>query len=179
MRNLQQNLFVALASALCGLCAWQWYGQTVQRRQVDELTQAVYEKSTVIQNYTNSLRTVEAQLADMNARVAEYKEGARSNAQQVVTQERELRKLRQSNDASNRQIAEYQKAVEALQAQFKDVGEGVKKQNEAMKQLIAERDAYAQKFADSMKDRNQVVADYNALVARYDKLLTNSVKASK
>ena len=31
MKNFQQNLLILLALRLCGLCAWQWYAQTVQR----------------------------------------------------------------------------------------------------------------------------------------------------
>ena len=35
MKHFQSNLLIVLALALCGLCAFQWYEQTVQR---DEIT---------------------------------------------------------------------------------------------------------------------------------------------
>jgi len=35
MKNLQQNLLILLAMALCGLCVYQWHVQTLQR---DEIT---------------------------------------------------------------------------------------------------------------------------------------------
>ena len=28
MKNFQQNLLIVLALGLCGLCVYQWYGQT-------------------------------------------------------------------------------------------------------------------------------------------------------
>ena len=37
MKHFQSNLLIVLALALCGLCAFQWYEQTVQR---DEITTA-------------------------------------------------------------------------------------------------------------------------------------------
>ena len=54
MKSFQQNLLIALALALCGLCAWQWHFQTVQRgwladQQIDN------EVREPIQGYTNSL----------------------------------------------------------------------------------------------------------------------------
>jgi len=47
--------------------------------------------------------------------------------------------------------------------------DGIKKQNEALKELAAQRDEYVKKFNDSVKDRNDVVAKYNDLVQKVDK----------
>ena len=44
MKNFQVNLFIVLALALCGLCVYQWYEQTVQRNEIQTLNQMVYER---------------------------------------------------------------------------------------------------------------------------------------
>ena len=45
MKNFQQNLLIILALALCGLCAWQWYEQTIQRDEIGTLNGIVYQKN--------------------------------------------------------------------------------------------------------------------------------------
>ena len=55
MRSLQQNLLVILALSLCGVCVYQWFGQTLQRNEIQKLEQTVYEKSAAIQDYTDSI----------------------------------------------------------------------------------------------------------------------------
>ena len=58
MKNFQQNLLIVLALALCGLCAFQWYVQTVQRNEITTLNGMVYEKNVAIQSATNSIATL-------------------------------------------------------------------------------------------------------------------------
>ena len=69
MKNFQQNLLILVALSLCGLCVYQWYGQTLQRNEIQKLEQMVYEKSAAIQGYTNSIRTMDRQIAQMDARI--------------------------------------------------------------------------------------------------------------
>ena len=63
-----------------------------------------------------------------------------------------------------------------LEAKLKDAYDGIKKQNEAIKELVAQRDEFVAKFNDSVKDRNGVVAKYNELV---DKVTKQQNGASK
>jgi len=183
MRSLQQNLFIVLALSLCGLCVYQWYGQTVQRNEIQKLEQAVYEKSAAIQGYTNSIRAMDGQIAQRDGQIAqrdvritELKAEAKTNAELVLARKREISRLQATTDGLTNQIAEYRSAVESLQGKLKEAYAGIQKQNEAVKELVAQRDEFVKKYNDEVKDRNDVVKKYNDLAAQVEKLQSKGAK---
>lgn len=169
MKNIQQNLLIILAFSLCGLCVFQWYGQTLQRNEIQKLEQSVYEKSAAIQGYTNSIRTMDRQIAQMDARLTELKAQAKTNADLLVNQKRQINQLQITGEGLTNQITEYKAAVTNLQGKLKEAFDGVQKQNEAIKEVIAQRDELVKKFNDEVKDRNEVVNKYNDLVRQVEK----------
>jgi chromosome segregation ATPase len=164
MKNFQQNLLIILALALCGLCAFQWYEQTVQREEITTLNGIVYDKNVAIQDATNSIATLNHQIEQMDARITEIKAAAATNDALVVTQRVELAQLRFNNASLTNEIAQYKTAVHTLSAKLKDAYAGIAQQNEAITNLVAQRDNFVKKFNDEVKDRNDVVAKYNDLV---------------
>jgi cell division protein FtsL len=90
MKNLQQNLLIAVALSLCGLCIYQWYGQALQRNEIQKLDLMVYEQSAAIQSYTNSIRTMDRQIADMDARLTQLKAEVKTNADLIIAQKRDI-----------------------------------------------------------------------------------------
>jgi chromosome segregation ATPase len=178
MKNFHQNLLMVLAMGLCGLCAYQWYGQTLQRNRIVALNQLVFEQSTAIQGYTNSIKTMDRQLEQLDGRVAELRETVKTNEQWNIAQKLAIHKLEVSGEGLTNQIAEYRRAVEDLEGKLKAAYEGVKKQNEAIKELVVQRDDFLQKLNDSLKERNEIVAKYNDLVARVEKLQAGGGKAT-
>jgi TolA-binding protein len=176
MKSFQQNLLIVLALSLCALCAYQWYGQTLQRKEMSSLNQLLFDKSAAIQSYTNSIKTMDRQIAQMDERITELKEMAKTNDQLVLSQKRDLSRLQAINAGLTNQITDYKNAVEMLQTKLKDAYEGIKKQNDAMKELAAQRDEFIKKFNDAVKDRNDVVNKYNELVDRFDKLQGTGTK---
>jgi len=164
MKNFQSNLLITLALALCSLCAWQWYGQTIQREEITTLNGIVYEKNADIQNDTNSLAVQSRQIEQMDARITEIKSAAATNELLVVDQQRQIRKLQFTN-----QITDYKQAVDTLTAKLKDAYAGLAKQNDVITNLVAQRDDFVKKFNDEVKDRNDVVAKYNDLVSQVQK----------
>jgi len=169
MKNLQQSLFIIVALALCGLCVYQWYGQTVQRNEIQNLEQTVYQKSAAIQGYTNSIRTMDRQIAQMDARITALKAEAKTNAEFVITQKREFNRLQATAEGLTNEITEYKSAVEGLQGKLKEAYQAVQKQNEALKELAAQRDEFVTKYNDTMKERNAIVTKYNDLVNQVQK----------
>ena len=169
MKNFQQNLFIALALGLCGLCAWQWYFQTVQRDRIDKLDQTIYKQSAQIQGYTNSIASLEAELAGHEGRINELKQTIASNSQEVITQKREVLRLKLTAEAMSNEIAQYQSLTNILASKLTEAYQGVKKQNEAISNLVAERDEFVSKYNESVKSRNDVVEKYNALVQQFKK----------
>jgi chromosome segregation ATPase len=169
MKNFHQNLLILVALSLCALCVYQWYGQTLQRNEIQKLEQSAYEKSAAIQGYTNSIRTMDRQIAQMDTRLTELKADAKTNAELMVNQRREINRLQITGEGLTNEITKYKAAVTNLQGKLKDAYEGIQKQNEAMKELVAQRDEFVKKFNDEVKDRNELVNKYNDLVRQVEK----------
>jgi chromosome segregation ATPase len=176
MKNFQQNLLIIVALSLCGLCVYQWYGQTLQRNEIQKLQQSLYEKSAAIQTYTNSIQTMDRQIAQMDARLTQIKDEAKTNTDLVVTQKREINRLQTTTAGLTNALTEYQTAVTNLQGKLKETYDGIQKQNGAMKELVAQRDEFVKKFNDEVKDRNEVVNKYNDLVRQVEKGQTANSK---
>jgi chromosome segregation ATPase len=170
MKNFHQNLLIVLALALCGLCVYQWYDQTFQRNQIVSLNQMVYDKSVAIRDCTNSIATLNHQITLMDASLTGLKAAAKTNEDLVLAQKREISRLQFISEAQTNQIAQYKQAVDSLETKLKDAYDGIKKQNDALKELVAQRDEFVKKYNDSVIDRNNVVSNYNALAAQFQKL---------
>jgi chromosome segregation ATPase len=170
MKNFQQNLLVALAICLCGLCAYQWYYQTLQRSQVQTLNQLVYQKSVAVRDATNSIATLNHQIAEMDARLTELRGTVKTNETTILDQKEQLTRLQTTNGALTNEIAQYKDAVGTLTNRLADAYSGIEKQNAALKEVAAQRDEFVKKYNDEVKDRNDVVAKYNDLAAQVQKL---------
>ena len=169
MKNFQVNLLIVLALGLCGLCAWQWYEQTVQRDEIQTLNRMVYDRDASIQNYTNSIATLNHQVNQMDASLTEIKAAAATNEQLVISQKAEITQLQFANNNFTNQIAQYKAGVDALEAKLKEAYVGIDKQNGAISNLVAQRNDLAQKYNDEVKDRNDIVAKYNELAKQVEK----------
>jgi len=81
---------------------------------------------------------------------------AKTSADLVITQKREINRLQSTVDGLTNQVAEYRSAVESLQGKLKEAYGGIQSKNEAMKELVAQRDEFVKKLNDSVKERNDV-----------------------
>ena len=171
MKNLQVNLFIILAICLCGLCAWQWYEQTVERTTVQNLNRMVYDRDALIQNYTNSIATLNHQVNQMDASLSEMKAVAATNEQLLISQKAEIAQLQFADENATNEIAQYKAGVDALEAKLKEAYAGIDKQNTAISNLVVQRNELVQKYNDEVKDRNDIVAKYNDLVKQVEKQL--------
>jgi chromosome segregation ATPase len=169
MKNFQQNLLLVLALALCGLCAWQWHGQTQQRDIIATLNGLVYDRDVTIRDATNSIAVLNHQLAQMDASLTSVKADAATNAQSVVSQKAEIARLRVANLSLTNEITQYQQAVDTLETKLKDAYADLENQNGAITNLVAQRDDLAARFNNEVKDRNDIVAKYNELVNQIQK----------
>lgn len=169
MKNFQQNLLIVLALALCGLCAFQWYEQTVQRNEITTLNGMVYQKNITIRDATNSIAMMNHQIDQMDARLNEIQADAATNAQLVLSQKAEIARLQFSNLNLTNEISQYKTAVDALESKLKDAYARLEKQNETLTNLVAQRDEFVKKYNDEVKDRNDIVAKYNELAGQLQK----------
>ena len=169
MKNLEQNLLIILALALCGLCVYQWRVQTIQRNEITVQNGMIYDRDVAIQGATNSIATMNHQIEQMDTQITAIKAAAVANEQLVVSQKAELTELRFANENLTNDVAQYQTAVNTLEAKLKDAYADIEKQNEVVTNLVAQRDEFVTKDNDSVKARNDVVAKYNDLVSQVQK----------
>jgi chromosome segregation ATPase len=155
MKHSQQNLLIFLAICLCGLCAYQWYVQSAQRVALDKLEADMAERNLAIRDYTAKIKTADHQIGQMDMELSGLKTTIKTNEQLIATQTLVLQRLQTGRDA--------------LETRLKDAFDGIKKQNETIQQLVAQRDDLVSKCNASIKDRNDIVAKYNELVKLLEK----------
>src|SRR5580700_7492218 len=119
MKNFHLNLLIVLALTLCGLCAYQWYEQTVQRNEITTLNGIVYQKNVAIRDTTNSIAVLNHQIDQMDASLHELKANAATNEQLVVSQRAGLAMLQLANLNLTNEIAQYKQAVDTLESKLK------------------------------------------------------------
>jgi chromosome segregation ATPase len=105
----------------------------------------------------------------MDARITELKRTVETNEQFVAVQRREISRLQAADEALTNRIVEYQNAIDSLEAKLKEAYGGIRKQNESLAELVAQRDEFVKKYNDSVKERNEIVAKYNDLAAQAEK----------
>lgn len=155
MKYCQQNLLIFLAICLCCLCAYQWYVQSAQRVEMDKLEADVAERNAAIQDFTIKIKTADHQIGQMDGDISGLKATIKTNDQLIAAQAVELYKMQTGSDA--------------LESKLKDAYDGIKKQNETIRQLVTQRDDLVLKCNASIKERNDIVAQYNDLVKRLEK----------
>ncbi len=164
MKNFQPNLLITLALGLCGLCAWQWYAQTVQRTTIGQLNQMVYDRNAAIQNYTNSIATLNGQVAEMDGRITELKGTVANNDQVIASQKAQITQLQFEHDNDTNEIAQYKIAMNTLESRLKDANDNIDKQNTVITNLLSQRNDLVVKYDELATNRNDIVMKYNGLV---------------
>jgi chromosome segregation ATPase len=164
MKNFQQNLLVILALALCGLCAWQWYAQTVQRKTIGDLNQMVFDRNASIENYTNSIASLNSRVDEMDERIAGLKITVATNEQMVVSQKAQIEELQFDSDNFSNEVMQYKAAVNTLESRLKDANDGIDRQNETISKLLSQRNDLVLKYDELATNRNDIVAKYNEMV---------------
>lgn len=163
MKHPLQTLLIVFALALCGLCTWQWHGQVQQQKELNALAQANYDQAASIQGYTNSIATMDHQIAQMDARLTELREAMTTNNAVIFT-------LRGDNSRLTSLTEQYSNAVVVLEGRVKQVDENIRRQNDAVQRIVQERDEYVNRLNQDIKERNEIVTKYNALVKQIEAL---------
>jgi chromosome segregation ATPase len=169
MKNFHQNLLIVLALGLCALCIYQWYDQTLERNHIEKLNQLLAEKSTATQGYTNSIATMNDEIAQMDSSLTDLKQTVKMDNEIILGQKRDISRFQLTSEVLTNQIAEYTNSVATRETKLKDAYDGIKKQNDAIQELTAQRDDFVQKLNDCLKERNDIVNKYNELVRQVEK----------
>lgn len=169
MKNFQQNLLIILALALCGLCVYQWYEQTLQRNEIVTQNGMIYERNVALQDATNSVATLGHEIDQLDASVTALKATATTNEQLIASQKAGLTRLQFATENLTNEVAQYKVAVATLESKLTDAYADIGQQNAAITNLVSQRDDFVRKYNGSVKDRNDVVAKYNDLVNQVQK----------
>lgn len=178
MKNFQQTLLILLALGLCGLCVWQWTDQANERRAIIKRNQTIYKREKAIQGYTNSIAAGDKEIAAMQVRLTQLESSVQSNKDLLAGRERDLDAARRDSELYSNEVVQYQAAVTNLEKKLDSAYDGIARQNDAIKQLVAQRDDFIGKYTNSMNARNEVVAKYNELVERLNRMRTNAAAPS-
>ena len=178
MKNFQINLLIIFALALCGLCAFQWHDQTVQRNEIDAQNQMLFQKASDIQGFTNSIATLNAQVTQMDARITELKSTAATNEQLIASQKTEINHWQFVSEQLTNEITQYKEGLDTLQQKLKEAYAGISQQNTAISNLVAQRDDYVRQYNASVKERNEIVGKYNDLAKQVEKLQSGGDNSS-
>jgi chromosome segregation ATPase len=168
MKNFQQNLLIVVALGLCGLCAWQWYAQTIQRDTIQDLNKMVYDRNVEIQGYTNSIARLNAKVSEMDVHMMALAATLATNEQMMASQEVQIAQLQFQHGNDTNEIAQYKTAVDTLDSRLKDAYADLEKQNETITNLVSARDDLVQKYDSLATNRNDIVLKYNALVKQVE-----------
>lgn len=172
MKNPLQSLLIFFAISLCALCTWQWYSQTLQRKEMTAIVQTNVSQAEAIQGYTNTINNMDHQIAQMDGRITELKSTVYSN-------NLELAQLHQQNEVYSNTVEQYSNAFLTVEAQLKQAAENIKLQNDAIKSVAAERDDFVKRLNDSIKERNDIVQKYNDLVKQVEEMVAEQQKKKK
>ena len=165
MKHPLQSLLIVFAVGLCGLCTWQWYGQMRQQTQLNALAQTNYDQTVAIQGYTNSINTMDHEIAQLDAHLTELRDGMNSNTAVIF-------RLRKDNNRLTSLTDQYSNAVAVLEGRVKQADDIIRRQNESVKNIVQERDEYVNRLNQSIKDRNAIVTQYNAAVRQIEAMQT-------
>jgi uncharacterized coiled-coil DUF342 family protein len=112
---------------------------------------------------------MDAEIAGQQARISDLKQTVMSNDRAIVSQKRDILRLQLSTEGMSNEILQYQSLTNLLAKKLTEAYDGIKKQNDAIAKLVAERDEFVGKYNESVKSRNDVVEKYNDLVQQFKK----------
>ena len=87
---------------------------------------------------------MDQQIAALGAQIAELRQSAKTNETLMAEQKSEIANLQTATEGLTNQVAEYKKAVGTFEAKLKEAYDGINKQNDAMHELVAQRDEFSQ-----------------------------------
>jgi chromosome segregation ATPase len=163
MKKFLQNMLIGFSLLLCGVIVLQWMREANLRAQNKTLAQEVFTKAQAGQQLENSLKTADAEVKRLDARIAELTTILRTNETTVAELRRSLRKAEIANETLQKQRTDFEEALarqnQVVQKQNKDITE----QNTLLKKLAGDRNEAVEKL-------NQRTQEYNGLVTRFNEL---------
>jgi DNA repair exonuclease SbcCD ATPase subunit len=171
MKNFLQNLLIFFSLALCALIAFQWVRETHLRKEVQDLTNTVSDKTTAILNLQATIRRDEAEIQRLDGLRNQLTATVKSNQVEIARLTKEFEKAQAESEKNLKQGEAYKEALQTANTNIKKQNEEISKQNEEMKALDEGHKEAVLKF-------NKMAADFNDLVNKWNKQQQELAKAA-
>lgn len=169
MKTFLQNLLMFFALCLCGLIAFQWVRETDLRKNVQQLTDTVHDKSEAIQSLQAKVRTDEAEITRLDAVKNDLTATVKSNRLEISRLNTDLEKLQRENEKDEATIKNYKEALDTANTNILQQNDTIKTLNDEYKKLADDRNEVVKKY-------NSMASNYNGLVGKWNKLQEDLAK---
>lgn len=166
MKNFLTNLMIVLALGLCLLIWFQWQRETGNRQQIQTLTDRVHDRDEKIQSQDGLLKSVQAEVTRLDGLKKDLTEQVKSNRVDIVNLDKELDRLKNSDEVKTKQIEAYKDALDRANEAIKKQNEDIKIQNQQIAKVAEERNELAKKYNKVVTDFNELANKWNALQAQ-------------
>ena len=136
--------------------------------KIESLAEEILAKNMALDQATNALATADRQIMHLDAELFRMKADLETNVILVATHKREIEQLQTREETLNQALEEHRQALATVQDRLQQAYVDIKRQNESIRQAIAQRDELLAEVNASRKDRNEVVAKYNELVRQLE-----------
>jgi DNA repair exonuclease SbcCD ATPase subunit len=148
MKPVSSGVLMVLLLALCGLCGWQWFSESLLRESLVKTKAELAKLSQERDELTAHAKTADAEILRLNGALTELR--ANSVAKQIHEEATAANtKLKDAVTQQNALITQQNQSLEKANS-------AIQQSNESLKKLTAERETLAQRL-------NEVTGQYNKL----------------
>lgn len=177
MNKLILNISVLLSFALCGLCLVQWKRETALTVEKGGLKSEIYTNKVVIQGLELNLNTAKSELTRVEAIRTAQEVTLKTNQVRITELQTQLTKAEEERDQKTTMVEQYKAALEEANTNIHKLNEAVIKRDEAIKQVVADRDARIEEYNKLGGEYKKLADEYSKVVGEYNKLV-DEVKAA-
>jgi chromosome segregation ATPase len=164
------NLLVVFALGLCGLCTFQWLRETENRKEVQKLHNNIYGLQDQNMHHTNRIAKMDAQIADLTDLNKSLHGAFKQRSNEVIELRSITNSLSYSNDVLGRTLDAYTNAFAQTTNRLAEAYENIKRQNELITNVVAQRDEYVNRLNLQISNYNILVGQHNEAVRRVEEL---------
>jgi uncharacterized coiled-coil DUF342 family protein len=177
--NLLTNLLIVFTLGLCGLSTFQWVRESESRKEIQKLHNSRFNLESEIQQHTNTIRQMDGRIAELNLNITQLEGTIATNELQLQDLQTEANALANTNVLLYAQIGVYTNAyIEATNRLTKAFAD-IKKQNELIDEVAAQRDEFVEKLNSCITERNEIVTQYNDLVKKVEEFQSQLESAAQ
>jgi chromosome segregation ATPase len=159
---------------LCGMISFQLIREAHLRREVEQLTNTVQDKSELALNHEATIRRHESEIQRFENLKKDLTETVKSNATALAAVQRTYERATNEVDRWQKQSEIFNEALARANENIQKQNEDIRKQNEDLKKVAADRNELVRTFNKMANDYNELVGKWNKQQEGLAKRATNS-----